>query len=249
MPANIPFLPGAISDYIDKINSARQTSAEVILAAETKKLPATITPMQGAENQQVDVMRISVGQSRFLTMLVEDLAEQHPERPMKGLDIGTFTGSSAGALAQGMVYGGKLITCDIDSQYTQEYQAIAKNYWKFLGVVDRIEALITPATEVLQDLLDRGEQDSFDIVFIDADKANYNSYYELALTLLRFGGKIILDNMLWSGRVANSQINDRDTNALRNLNEKIAADPRVKSVLLSDEDGIMIVKKLKTPNN
>jgi len=242
MPANIPFISKAVEaakrTFTDFINSFWLTPAEKELIGATKALKGTITATKGAEDQPVDVMRVPPGEAHFLTLETQLLAEQ-TRNPMRALDVGTFTGSSAGALAKGMTYGGEVITCGIDD----ESAAIAKKYWQHEGIEKLIEHVSAPAGKTMQDLIDSHQGGTFDIVFIDADKPGYDDYYEKALKLVRTGGLIILDNMLLSGKVAIPRNREPSANALRTLDKKIAGDPRVDHVLLNDEDGIMIVKK------
>jgi len=241
MPSNLPFKPLYLIKYIEKLNDTRLSKAEVALCQATEnQLTGTINPMPGAENQHVQIMQVKAGQAHFLTLQTRMLAMQHPDTPVKALDIGTFTGSSAGALAKGMTYGGKVVTCDISHDYT----AIAREYWRQEGIENRIQHIIAPASETARMLLNTPEEKgAYDIVFIDADKTGYDLYYENALELLRPGGLIILDNMLWSGRVADPALHDANTDALRALNDKIAGDKRVASVLLDSDDGTMMAMK------
>lgn len=206
-----------------------------------------MSPMPGTENQEISRMEVEVGEAHFLTMLTRDIGRQH-DRPMKALDIGTFTGHSAGAMARGMENGGTVITIDVNDKY----KSIAEQYWKKEGIADRIDYRIEPvgaesqggARKVLEELVNNWEElGTYDIVFIDADKTGYKHYYEEALKLLRPGGKVIFDNMLWSGRVTDPNANDPNTDALRDLNMEISRDPRVDAVLLNADDGIMIAEK------
>ena len=157
----------------------------------------------------------------------------------KSLDIGTFTGYSAMAVAQAMPRDGKVIACDINIEWTN----IAKQFWAMGGVTDKIDLRLTPALETLQDLLDKGEGDTFDFAFIDADKMNYGNYYELVLTLLRSGGLMAIDNVLWGGEVANPSNQEKETKAIRALNERIFKDERVSMSMLPIGDGLTLVRK------
>ncbi|MDE3060653.1 MAG: class I SAM-dependent methyltransferase [Pseudomonadota bacterium] len=236
------FKKSRVDRYIDRINNERMTDAEKKLSEAIGQLPDTMSPMPGAENQKIGYMDAGAEEAHFLTMMVRDLGRQH-DRPMKALDIGTFAGHTAGAIAKGMdENGGKVITCDVSDQY----KPIAEEYWKNEGVADRVDYQIVPARKLLDDLVGKPEEhNTYDMVFIDADKTGYDDYYEQALKLLRPGGKIVLDNMLWSGRVTDETLHDASTDALRDLNQKIAGDKRrVAAVLLSAADGIMIAEKL-----
>lgn len=158
----------------------------------------------------------------------------------KAVDVGVFTGCSTMAMALSLPPDGKVIACDI----SEEYVDIGKPYWKEGGVADKIDLRIKPATETLQELLDGGEAGTFDVVFIDADKLNYGRYYDFSLQLLRPGGLVIVDNALWSGRVADSGDQSEHTKAIRTLNDRMSVDPNVEYVLLTVSDGIGIACKL-----
>ena len=158
----------------------------------------------------------------------------------KAIDVGVFTGLSAYAMALGLRDDGRVIACDVSEEYT----SLGKPLWKKGGVSEKIDLRLQPATDTLQELLDNGEADSFDIVFIDADKLNYVVYYDLAVELLRKGGVIIVDNAMWNGRVADPAAGDQITVTIRSLNQRIRDDPRVDFVLLNISDGVGIAQKL-----
>ncbi len=151
----------------------------------------------------------------------------------------TFTGYSALAIAAALPEDGTLIACDINAEWTQ----IAQQYWDEAGLSGRIELHLGPARDTLATLIRDSVAGSFDFAFIDADKAGYDTYYEACLTLLRPGGLIALDNMLWNGAVADPRVHDPDTSALRALNLKIRDDERVESCLLTMGDGVMLARK------
>ena len=155
------------------------------------------------------------------------------------LEIGVFTGYSSTCMALALPPSGRLMALDISAEHTQT----AQRYWKLAGVADKIELKLGQALETLQQLVDEGASESFDLAFIDADKANYDQYYELSLDLVRPGGLVLIDNMLWGGKVADPLIMDEDTSAIRALNSKIKMDPRVSSVLLPVADGLSLVRK------
>lgn len=156
------------------------------------------------------------------------------------IEIGTFTGYSALALARGMGPGGRLICCDVSEEWT----AIAREFWAKAGVADRIELRLGPALTTLR-ALPLGA--TFDLAFLDADKANYGAYYDELMPRLRVGGLLLVDNTLWSGRVlddpAGDDPADEDTPALRAFNARVAADPAVRTVLLPIGDGVTVVQK------
>jgi predicted O-methyltransferase YrrM len=169
----------------------------------------------------------------FLALLVQSIQGK------KALEIGTYTGYTALKIASALPSDGKLICCDINREWTD----IGKKYWEAAHVAEKIELKIAPAMETLNSLLAAGEFSSFDFAFIDADKIGYDSYYEACLKLLRPGGLIVLDNMLWNGSVANPKSQDETTLAIRRLNEKISQDSRVDSCLLTVGDGLMLARK------
>ena len=176
-------------------------------------------------------MQIGDDQAVLMEMLVRAMGAT------RAVEIGTFTGYSALAVARGLGPGGRLLCCDVSVEWT----SIARAAWERAGVADRIELRVGPGLETLRSL-PPGEQ--FDFAFIDADKTGYAQYYEQVLARLRPGGLILLDNMLQGGHVAGDLANDEDVAAIRALNEVIAADPRVEVVLIPIGDGVSFVQKL-----
>ncbi len=176
-------------------------------------------------------MQIGDDQAVLMEMLVRAMGAT------RAVEIGTFTGYSALAVARGLGPGGRLLCCDV----SQEWTSIARAAWQEAGVADRIELRIGPGLDTLR-ALPPGEQ--FDFAFIDADKTGYPQYYEEVLTRLRPGGLILLDNTLQDGHVADDLAGDEDVDAIRSLNDAIAADPRVKVVLIPIGDGVTFVQKL-----
>ncbi|MGH7863960.1 MAG: O-methyltransferase [Candidatus Binataceae bacterium] len=152
------------------------------------------------------------------------------------VEVGTFTGYSAICVARGLPQDGKLLCCDLN----QEWTSIARRYWDKAGVANKITLKLAPALDTLR-ALPAGA--SFDFAFIDADKVNYKFYYEEILKRLRIGGLLLIDNVLWSGRVIDQSDQSDDTRAIRELNDFIARDGRVESVLLTISDGLTIVRK------
>jgi caffeoyl-CoA O-methyltransferase len=155
------------------------------------------------------------------------------------IEVGVFTGYSALGVALALPADGKVVACDVSEEYT----AIARRYWERAGVADKIDLYIAPATQTLDRLISAGEEGRFDFAYIDADKTNYDAYYERCLRLLRPSGLITIDNVLWSGDVLQESTQDPDTMALRALNEKIGGDERVDASLLPIGDGLMVVRK------
>lgn len=178
----------------------------------------------------VSMMQIAPEQGALMTILTRVLGVR------KAIEIGTFTGYSALAIARGLPADGKLICCDISAEWT----AIAQRYWEKAGVADRIELRIGPALDTLRAL--PGEPE-IDLAFIDADKTSYRSYYEELLPRLRPNGLLLFDNVLWSGQVIDSTTSDESTIALRELNDFIRDDGRVEAVMLAISDGLTIVRK------
>jgi len=216
-------VPDAVERYVS-VEISRETPLQRRLREETSHLKHA-------------GMQIGADQGALLAMLVRSVGAK------RAIEIGTFTGYSALAVASALPAGGKLVCCDVSDEWT----TIGRKYWQEAGVADRIDLKLAPATETLAALIQNGGAGTFDFAFIDADKPNYDSYYESCLTLLRPGGLISLDNMLWSGKVADPQIHDADTDALRALNAKIRDDARVHACLLTVGDGVMLAQKRPAP--
>lgn len=178
-------------------------------------------------------MQIAPDQGQFMQLLVQLL------RATKTLEVGVFTGYSALWVALGLPEDGRIIACDVSEEYT----AMGKRYWKEAGVDHKIDLRLGPALETLDELLKANQHGTFDFAFIDADKGNYENYYERALQLLRTGGLIAIDNTIWSGRVADPNEQDTDTVAIRRLNEKLAQDKRVTLSMLTVGDGLTLAMK------
>ena len=178
-------------------------------------------------------MQISAEQGQFMALLVQLIGAK------KTLEIGVFTGYSALAVALALPNDGKVIACDI----SEEYMAIAKDFWGRAGVSEKIDLRIAPALETLEKLITEGEAESFDLAFIDADKRNYENYYERVLTLLRPGGLILIDNVLWSGKVVDPTITDKQTQAIREFNQKLHQDSRINLSLIAIADGLTLALK------
>lgn len=171
-------------------------------------------------------MQISPEQGAFMSVLVKAIGAR------RCLEVGTFTGYSSTVVALAIPDDGHLICCDVSVEWTD----VARRYWTDAGVAHKIDLRIGPAVETLQTL----EEGSFDFAFIDADKPGYDAYYERALRLVRPGGLIAIDNVLWSGRVADDADQDERTQAIRALNAKIAADERVEVAMLPIGDGMTL---------
>jgi O-methyltransferase len=178
-------------------------------------------------------MQISPEQGQFMALLVELLGAE------RIIEIGTFTGYSALWLAQAMPEHGELVCCDINEEWTN----IGRRFWHEAGVEGRIQLHLAPALETLDHLIENDGTEAFDMAFIDADKTNYLIYYERCLTLVRRGGLILFDNTLWGGAVADPADQDADTQALRELNDKLHKDERVSISLVPIGDGLTLAKK------
>jgi O-methyltransferase len=212
-------LPKAVERYVAH-EVTRESEVQERLRAETARLPQA-------------GMQIGPDQGALLALLARTIGAR------RAVEIGTFTGYSALAVASALPADGKLVCCD----KSREWTAIGRRYWKKAGLSDRIELRLGPALQTLAALTSEYGPGSFDFAFIDADKTSYDAYYEACLGLLRAGGLIALDNMLWSGNVAKRTVRDADTKALRALNAKIRDDERVDSCLLTVGDGVMLVRK------
>jgi predicted O-methyltransferase YrrM len=188
-----------------------------------------------AETQQLANAQMQIGpdQGQFLHLLVQLLGAK------KTLEVGVFTGYSALWVALGLPDNGRIVACDINEKYT----TVARRYWQEAGVDQKIDLRIGPALGTLDELLKSNQAGTFDFAFIDADKGNYENYFERALQLLRSGGLIAIDNTLWSGKVANPDENDADTVAIRQLNEKLHRDERVTVSMLTVGDGLTLALK------
>ncbi|MGJ0605672.1 class I SAM-dependent methyltransferase [Cylindrospermopsis raciborskii] len=201
-------------------NSLREVEILSELRQETAKLPMSI-------------MQISPEQGQFMALLIKILGAK------KTLDIGVFTGYSSLVVALSLPDDGKIIACDISEEYT----SMARIYWQRAGVADKIDLQLAPALETLDKLLAAGEAGTFDFAFIDADKANYENYYERSLELIRPGGLIAVDNVLWSGRVADPEIQDNQTSKIRAFNQKVHQDSRITLSLVPIADGLTLARK------
>ena len=178
-------------------------------------------------------MQIAPEQGQFMALLVRLLGVK------KALEIGVFTGYSSLCVALALPNDGQLVACDTSEEYT----AIARRYWELAGVTHKIDLRIAPALETLDSLLDQGHSNTFDFAFIDADKSNYLGYYERSLQLIRSGGLITIDNVLWSGRVADPNEQDNRTQKIRDFNAALHQDDRVMISLLPIGDGLTLAMK------
>jgi caffeoyl-CoA O-methyltransferase len=178
-------------------------------------------------------MQIAPEQGQFMQLLVRMLDAR------KTLEIGTFTGYSALAVAEALPEDGRVVACDISEEYTR----IARRYWKEAGVDDTIDLRIAPALDTLDALLDDGQAGTFDFAFIDADKQQYDAYYERSLQLLRSGGLVVLDNVFRDGRVADPDIDNESVRAIQRLNQKLHTDERIHLSMIPVADGLTLALK------
>lgn len=212
-------LTDALYDYMHAV-SLREPEILTRLRAETAEHP------RGG-------MQISPEQGQLMRLLIELLGVK------RIIEIGVFTGYSSLSMALALPSDGKLIACDVSEVFT----AIARRYWRDAGVDGRIDLRLAPAVETLDRLLADGAAGSFDMAFIDADKENYDTYFEKCLTLLRPGGLLLVDNVLWSGRVIKADDKTADTEAIRALNRKLHADERISICMLPIGDGLTLARK------
>jgi caffeoyl-CoA O-methyltransferase len=214
MAGRAPFLPEKIARYI-----LEHSVREPAILAELRAATASV-PYSG--------MQIGADQGQFMQLLVQAIGAK------RCLEIGTYTGYSALAVALALPEDGRVVCCDISEEWT----AIARRFWKKAGVEHKISLKLAPALETLKTL-----QGPFDFAFIDADKGNYENYYERCLALVRTGGLIAVDNTLWSGWVADGKRRDDDTRALRAFNDKLHRDERVALSMLPLGDGVTLALK------
>ena len=211
------FLSAEIHDYLlahgDPLDDVQRS-----LIAETSALGG------------ISMMQIAPEQGTFMTILTRLLGVRD------AIEIGTFTGYSALAIARGLPDDGHLLCCDVSEEWT----AIARRHWEEAGVASKIELRLAPALDTLRGL---PREEAFDLAFIDADKPNYPNYYEEVLTRLRPNGAILVDNVLWMGAVVNPDADDEGTIAIRAFNDMVAADERVDTAMLAISDGLTLIRK------
>jgi len=206
---------------------------EYLLDATMKEPKALQALRRATEPMAMAGMQISPEQGRFMALLIELIGTR------RYLEIGTFTGYSALSAALALPKDGRVVALDVSEEWT----AIARRHWRAAGVAGKIDLRLAPALDSLKAMLKAGEAGSFDLAFIDADKTNYDGYYEACLKLVRKGGLIALDNMLWGGSVADATKRDADTRSIRALNKKIRDDARVTSSLVPIGDGLVLCRR------
>jgi O-methyltransferase len=212
-------LSDPLQHYLMQVG-VREPDAMKVLREETLRLP-------GAN------MLLAPEQAQFMGLLAQLTGVR------RYLEIGTYTGCSALAIAGVLPADGRVVVCEIDATFA----AIAERHWRRAGVADKIEVRLGPALDTLDAMLARGGQHGFDLCFIDADKENLSAYYERCLLLSRGGGLILIDNTLWGGSVADAGDHDPSTEAVRAFNRMVHADQRVDMVLLPIGDGLTLARK------
>ena len=212
-------LNDALYEYLLSV-SLREPDVLCRLREETAKMPQ-------------HNMQTSPEQGQFIALLVELTGAR------KCLEVGTFTGYSTLSLALALPEDGQIVACDISEEFT----SLAKPYWQEAGVAGKIDLRLGPALETLDALIADGESGAFDFAFIDADKVNYQGYFQRALDLIRRGGLILVDNVLWSGAVVDPARDDEDTEAIRAFNQACAGDPRISLSLVPIGDGLTLARK------
>jgi caffeoyl-CoA O-methyltransferase len=212
-------LDGPVAEYLCRVG-VREAPGLAALRRET-------APLQAAG------MQIGPEQGAFMQMLVRLIGAR------RCLEVGVFTGYSSLAVALALPDDGRILACDVSEEWT----AIARRHWTAAGVAHKIELKLQPAVQTLDEQLQAGKAGSFDFAFIDADKPNYDNYYERAVMLVKSGGLITIDNVLWHGAVADPKRNDTDTSAIRALNAKLHTDGRVDIAMVPIGDGLTLLRK------
>jgi predicted O-methyltransferase YrrM len=212
-------LDARVYDYFQQV-SIREPDVLMRLREETRHLPSAR-------------MQISPEQGQFMALLLRLISARNC------LEVGTFTGYSALVCALALPEDGELVTLDLSREWT----SVAERYWADAGVADRIGLQLGPAGESLRRLRRQGRDGTFDFMFIDADKTGYADYVEQGFHLVRTGGLIAIDNVLWSGRVADPADRDPDTQALRELNEQLKGDERFDLSMVPVGDGLTLLRK------
>lgn len=218
MPRSTTGLDGSVDRYLDLHSPEHPVLADLRRATE----PLPLSRMQ-----------IAPSQGAFIAWLVRTLVAR------RTIEVGVFTGTSSLITALALPEDGKVLACDISEEWTD----VARVHYEKAGVGHKIELVLRPAAETLNERILAGESNRYDFAFIDADKENYHTYYELCLRLIRRGGVIMLDNMLWGGSVAEKSKQSESTRALRELNRRIAEDARVVCSLVPVGDGLMLATK------
>ena len=216
-----------------KYTSLDQPLYDYILASSLRESPVLAQLRAETATLPMAVMQIAPEQGQFMALLIKLMGAR------RAIEVGVYTGYSALAVAEALPNDGLLVACDINVETT----AIAQRYWQQAGVAHKVDLRLAPAAQTLQALLDDGQAGSFDFAFIDADKTGYSDYYELCLALLRPGGLIVVDNVLWGGAVLETSTDDDDTRAIQQFNAQLSVDQRVDLSLLPLADGLSLLRK------
>jgi predicted O-methyltransferase YrrM len=208
--------------------------AEYVRAVSIREPEALMLQRLATDTDPHASLQIAPEQGQFLQLIARMVGAK------KALEVGIFLGYSSAWVALALPPGGKLIACDVSEEFTRR----ARETWREAGVEDRIEPRVGPALETLDRMIAEGEAGTFDFAFIDADKTNYEHYYERALTLVRRGGVIVVDNVLWDGAVVDATNHTPDTEAIRAFNTKLLEDTRVAMSLVTLGDGLTVACKL-----
>ena len=214
-------LPNELANYLRSV-AVREPDVLARLREETQS------------SVRAAVMQITPEQGTFMRMLIGMLGAR------RVLEIGVYTGYSSISMALGLPEDGLITACDTSEEWTE----IARRYWREAGVEDRIHLHLRPALETLDELLADGAAGTYDFAFIDADKSNYDNYYERSLDLLRAGGVIGIDNVLWGGQVIDADDSSEMTEAIRAINNKIYGDERIEVCMVPIGDGLTLARKL-----
>ena len=208
--------------------------AEYLRSVAVREPDILVQLREETQGMEKAIMQITPEQGAFMTMLVQLIGAR------RTIEIGVYTGYSSLAVALALPEDGEIIACDVNQAWTD----VARRYWQAAGVAHKIDLRLAPAIETLEALLAEGHAGAFDFVFIDADKSNYDGYYERGLELLRPGGLIGIDNVLWFGRVVEPTRRDEQTEAIRAINRKVHGDTRVSVCMLPIGDGLTLARKL-----
>ena len=206
---------------------------DYLLSVSLRETPELGALREETRQHSLHRMQISADQGQFMRFLAELIEAKD------AIEVGTFTGFSALSVALSLPDDGKLICCDISDEYT----SVGRPYWERAGVAHKIDLRLGPALATLDGLLEQGGSGQFDMIFIDADKSNYMHYYERSLKLLRVGGLLLIDNVLWGGSVIKESDHSEDTLAIRALNKALHSDERVSLSLVPIGDGVTLLRK------
>ncbi|WP_280152207.1 class I SAM-dependent methyltransferase [Piscinibacter sp. XHJ-5] len=209
-----------------------ETLFRYVLDHSVREHPAQVALREATQDQPHAGMQISPDQGQLMALLVRLLGAR------RTIEIGVYTGYSALCVALALPEDGRVLACDINEDYVR----VGRPHWQAAGVAHKIQVQIGPALKTLDARLDAGEAGQYDFAFIDADKTGYDGYYERCLRLLRPGGLVAIDNVLWSGSVARPA-QDADTAALQALNDKLHADARIDIAMVAISDGITLARK------